>query len=689
MIASPVTLSRFICVVAVALFFSPADRLAHAQTTGTPAAKTNSKDIAMTTTATIKVTAAKTRISPDLFGIFFEDLNYAADGGLYAELIQNRSFEYQATEQPTWNSLSFWEFTERGGAKGMWAVSDSSPVHPNNPHCVQVRSSKTGDGVGLMNPGFDGIPVKSGETYDVSFFARQNYMNQAWAADSGLEGRPMPVVVRLESLDGTVLAEAPLQIAGREWSRFAATLVPNRTDPKARFVLLLKANGMIALDEISLFPRSTFRDRRNGLRSDLAQTVADLKPRFIRFPGGCLAHGDGVSNFYRWKDTIGPIEQRKGQRNIWGYHQSVGLGYYEYFQYCEDIGAKPLPVVPAGVSCQNSDHTPGLGQQCVPIADMPAYIQDLLDLVEWANGPVTSKWGAKRAEAGHPLPFGLEYLGVGNEDHITSGFQERFKMIFDAFKAQHPEITVIGTVGPNHSGSDYDAGWAFGRKLGVPIVDEHYYVAPDWFWDNLNFYDRYKRGTGEVYLGEYAAHDAGRRSTLRAALAEAAYMTALERNGDVVRLASYAPLLARRGHTQWTPDLIYFDNTTICLTPSYFVQKLFGQNAGDEYLQTSIETETSKVLAASTVRDSKSGDTIVKRVSRNDAPVRTTIDFSTLGIKAGPATCTVLAGDPNADNSFGKAPTIVPTTTTLSLEPKYELDLSPHSLTVIRVAPNP
>jgi alpha-L-arabinofuranosidase len=316
---------------------------------------------------------------------------------------------------------------------------------------------------------------------------------------------------------------------------------------------------------------------------------------------------------------------------------------------------------------------------------MPAFIQDVLDLIEWANGPVTSTWGAKRAAAGHPEPFGLEYLGVGNEDHITPGFRERFKMIFDAVKAKHPEIIVIGTAGPNHSGPDYEAGWAFGRELRVPVVDEHYYVKPEWFWDNLNFYDRYERGAGEVYLGEYAAHDTDKRSTLRAAVAEAAYMTAMERNGDVVRLCSYAPLLARRGNTQWTPDLIYFDNNAICLTPSYFVQQMFAQHAGDEYLQTSIDGDSMKLLAASTVRDGRTGDVIVKIVSRSDRPIHATIDLSALGMNASLATCIVLTGDADAVNTLGESPAVSPVATTLNVSPRHEHELPPHSVTVLRI----
>ncbi len=517
------------------------------------------------TKVTVDLNAPGKPISPDLFGIFFEDINYAADGGLYAELIQNRSFEYQATEQPTWNSLSFWELTKRGDGEGSVVVEGANPLHKDNPHYVVLSIGKeVGDGVGLVNPGFDGIPVRAGETYNVSFFARQ------------VAGGPMPVTVRLESKDNQVLGEASLEVAGEEWKRVSAAITPTRADGDARFVLLAKAPGRIALDEVSLFPRKTFHDRPNGLRADLAQLIAELHPKFVRFPGGCLAHGDGLNNIYRWKDTIGPIEQRKGQANIWRYHQSVGLGYFEYFQFCEDIGAKPLPVLAAAVSCQNSDRKPGTGQACLPMEEMPAYIQDVLDLIEWANGPATSKWGAKRAEAGHPESFHLEYLGIGNEDKITPGFKERFTMIYDAIKKAHPEITVVGTVGPAPSGEDFDRGWKIAKELSIPIVDEHYYMSPQWFLDNLGRYDSYDRTKSKVYLGEYAS----RGNTLFNALAEAAYMTTLERNGDIVHLSSYAPLLAKNGHTQWKPDLIYFTNDTVSPSINYHVQKLLWPKCG-------------------------------------------------------------------------------------------------------------
>ena len=526
-------------------------------------------------------------ISPDLVGIFFEDINYAADGGLYAELVQNRSFEYSAVERNDWGPLTGWEEVSRGGARGSLKITDAVPLHPNNPHYIVIETFEAGAGFGLVNRGFDGIPVRAGEQYDIGIFARQLFTGNRWGGSGRLEG-PSRLQVRLESPGGESLAEAELEVSGREWGRRVTTLTAGRSEDAARLVVLSLTRGGVAVDEVSLFPRKTFRNRPNGLRADLAQVIADLKPKFVRFPGGCLVHGYGLGNLYRWQDTVGPVEQRRGQPNIWGYHQSVGLGYFEYFQFCEDIGAKPLPVVAAGVCCQNADHQGGTGQRGLSLGEMPAYIQEVLDLIEWANGPPTSKWGSVRAAAGHPAPFNLQFLGVGNEDHITPVFRERFKMIFDALRKKHPEITVIGTVGPSPDGEDFDNGWKFANELRIPMVDEHYYKSPQWFWDNLERYDRYDRAGAKVYVGEYAAHDDRRRSTLRSALAEAAFLTGLERNGDVVPFASYAPLLGKRGFTQWNPNLIYFSNTQVAPTINYYVQQLFSRHAGDLWFPTTV-----------------------------------------------------------------------------------------------------
>ncbi|MGB3005780.1 MAG: alpha-L-arabinofuranosidase C-terminal domain-containing protein, partial [Chitinophagaceae bacterium] len=551
------------------------------------------------------------KISPDLFGLFFEDINYAADGGLYAEQVQNRSFEYSPTERREWNSLSNWEYIAPGYSYGSISVETASPINTNNLHYIVLNAEHIGkeekhvgpSGVGIKNAGFAGIVVRAGEQYNFSLFAKQ------------FSNKPVTLTVSLQNTKGEILAESSISTSSNYWQKYIGSLTAKASFDTASLVILATTPGKFALDVISLFPEKTFKNRPNGLRADLAQLLADMKPGFIRFPGGCLAHGDGLGNMYRWKNTIGPIEERVEQRNIWGYHQTAGLGYYEYFQFCEDIGAKPLPVLPAAVSCQNSGGTwriGGTGQKAIPLNEMQEYIQEVLDLIEWANGPVTSAWGAKRAAAGHPAPFNLQYVGIGNEDKITPEFEQRFTMIFKAVKEKYPEITVIGTSGPFHSGEDFDKGWKLANNLDVPVVDEHYYTSPEWFISNQYRYDTYNRKEGQVYLGEYASWG----NKLRNAIAEAAFMTALERNGDIVRFSSYAPLFAKNNFTQWKTDMIFFDNVKVSLTPNYYVQKMFAVNAGDIYFSNIVSKDNKDTaLAASCVQNSKTGDIILKLVN--------------------------------------------------------------------------
>jgi alpha-L-arabinofuranosidase len=553
-------------------------------------------------------------------------------------------------------------------------------VHANNPHYVVLNIEEEGrEGVGLINSGFDGIVVRAGEKYNFSFFARQ------------LSDKAIPIVVKLKGKKGNVADSVTFSTDSKEWKKYTATFTATESDDSARLVILGRGKGKLALDMVSLFPQNTFKNRPNGLRADIAQTIADLHPKFMRFPGGCLAHGDGLGNMYRWKNTIGPVEQRVDQRNIWSYHQSVGLGYFEYFQFCEDIGARPLPVVAAGVCCQNAGGTwriGGTGQRGLPPDEMNAWIQDILDLIEYANGPATSTWGAKRAAAGHPEPFHLQYIGIGNEDAQTPVFRERFKMIYDVVKAKHPEITVVGTVGPSPAGSDYEQGWRFANELKVDMVDEHYYEKPEWFLNNLARYDSYDRAASKVYVGEYAAHDIKRKNTLRSALAEAAYMTSLERNGDVVRFASYAPLLGRKGHTQWNPNLIYFNGSQVCPTINYYAQQLFSSNEGDLYFSNIITTglpDTSKAFAASCVKDSKTGDIILKLVNDGAAPVPAKVNLSALGAVNGTANVTTLTGDPMAENSCDGTQNIMPQTTTLAVKKSFTYTAPAYSLVVIRL----
>jgi alpha-L-arabinofuranosidase len=411
-----------------------------------------------------------------------------------------------------------------------------------------------------------------------------------------------------------------------------------------------------------------------------------MKPAFIRFPGGCLVHGDGLGNMYRWKNTIGPIEERKAQRNIWGYHQTLGLGYYEYFQFCEDIGAKPLPVVPAAVSCQNSGGTwrvGGTGQKALPMGEMDEYIQEVLDLIEWANGPVASTWGAKRAAAGHPASFNLQYVGVGNEDKITPEFEQRFKMIYDAVKSKHPEIIVIGTVGPFHSGDDFEKGWQLANQLQVPMVDEHYYTDPRWMIGNQFRYDKYDRNKSKVYLGEYASWG----NKMVNAIAEAAYLTGLERNGDIVKMASYAPLFAKKDFTQWKTDMIFFNNTSVCPTPNYYVQQMFSANNGDLYYGNVVDTDPAadSTLAASCVRDNQTGDIILKLVNAGKIQKDMKVNLGSFKNMNALAVKTVLTGNADAENTLEKPDNVVPVTTDFNVSKNFVYQAPAMSLTVIRI----
>lgn len=637
--------------------------------------------------ATIEVKTNEAKpISEHLIGIFFEDINYAADGGLYAELIQNRDFEYVPTDRgndPKWEGRTAWNLISPAAQSGVvdaaMSIDTVLPIHPNNPHYLELYVQTPGAGV--CNEGFDGIALKQGEKYDLSLFAR-------YPKDKGGN-----ILVRVVDKLGNVCAEASLKITAKDWKQYKATLTALSAVEEGRLEILPQTAGTVHLDMVSLFPQNTFKGRKNGLRADLAQTLADLKPRFVRFPGGCVAHGDGIDNIYDWKGSIGPLEARKPLRNLWGYHQTRGLGYHEYFLFCEDMGAEPVPVVAAGVPCQNSGtcahHSKGeltcMGQQGgIPMEEMPQYIQDVLDLIEYANGDARkTTWGKKRAEAGHPKPFNLKYIGIGNEDMITPVFTERFKMIFDAVKAKYPEVTVIGTTGPFYEGTDYEVGWRLATELGVPMVDEHYYVEPGWMIHNQDYYDRYDRRKSKVYLGEYAAHLPGRPNNVETALAEALYLTAVERNADVVTMTSYAPLLAKDGHTQWNPDLIYFNNTEVRPTVGYYTQQMYGRNAGNEYLASTVQldngrSDVKKRIGTSVVRDGETGDVIVKLVNLLPVEVAAQVRLDT-GVPNPRAVKTVLAGDPKDRHAR-------PVTEDFEVTDKgFDYTLPAYSFTVIRI----
>lgn len=631
--------------------------------------------------ASSKEPAKAIKISPDLFGIFFEDLSYAADGGLYAEMIQNRSFEYTPSDHSAWHSFTSWDFIKKGYGYGTISIETAHPIHSNNPHYVMLDIHEPfHDGIGLVNYGYDGISIKRGETYQLSVYFKS------------LLATPIEIMFTLRGKDNQELGTASFSVSSTAWKKYTAKIIATESFDDSRLELIAKTKGQLVIDMVSLFPEHTFKDRPNGLRADLAQVIADLHPKFMRFPGGCLVHGDGLGNIYRWKNTIDPVEERKTDRNIWNYHQSFGLGYFEYFQFCEDIGAKPLPVVAAGVSCQNSGGTwriGGCGQKALSSEEMDDYIQEVLDLVEYANGPANSEWGSKRAKAGHPEPFNLVYMGIGNEDKITPEFEERYKLIADAVKKKYPNIIVVGTVGPFPDGEDYEKGWDIANKEKIEVVDEHMYKSPDWFWQHLHRYDNYDRNAAKVYIGEFAAHDTGRKNTFRSALSEAAFMTSLERNGDIVAMASYAPMLSNVKHQSWSPDLIYFNNTQILLTANYQVQKLFSNNQGDWYYPNVVELSAANTdsvkFSSSCVIDSETGDVIIKIVNGSDTDLTSLINLATFKKLENLANCSLLKGNPMDENTFEKPDVVYPEEFELSITKKISYKSPANSLTVIRI----
>ena len=515
-------------------------------------------------------------ISTDLWGIFFEDISYSGDGGLNADLVQNGAFEYNRADSIDWSNYSFWRKIVPEGSFAAFGIHDNDPVATENPHYATVEVEHAP--AALDNTGWDGMVFRAGETYDFTAWMRVR-------SESA-----MPVTVSLRGDDGSIIAENTITVSASAWTTYQASLtVPEHGDAGSSVAtqgtlrLAFAGEGVIDLDFVTLEPRTTYRGLKH-FRPDLVEALADLKPRFMRFPGGCITHGLGMDNMYHWDRTIGPVEHRPHNFNLWGYHQSFRIGYYEYLCLCETIGAKPLPVLPAGVSCQNTSQGP------VPVAqeDMPAYIDEVLHLIEFCNGSTATEWGAKRAAMGHPEPFGLEYLGIGNEDLIDDVFKNRFQQIFDAVKAAHPEITVVGTVGPAPSGQDYEQGWAYAREAGIPIVDEHSYQSSSWWFHNLDHYDHTDRKGPKVYLGEYGSWD----TQLINGLSEAAFMGRMELNGDVVHMASYAPLFAKNGHTSWNPDLIYFDNENVYRPYSYWVQQMYATTTADTAWPVSLDGPT-------------------------------------------------------------------------------------------------
>jgi len=627
-------------------------------------------------TLTVGVDHPGARINPAMWGVFFEDINFGADGGLYAELVKNRGFEFP-------DPLMGWMEISPFKAKGELSVRTEDPFAPGNPHYVRIRSEGTAP-YGISNEGFRGIGVRQGEAYDFSAQVR------------GVDGSPK-LSIRLYGSDGAVLDSVDLKGFSGAWGKATATLHPNDTDPKARLAVLVDGKGALDVDFVSLFPEHTWKNRPGGLRADMVQALADMHPGFMRFPGGCIVEGPVLARRYQWKNTIGPIEDRKLLFNRWNneflhrptpdYYQSFGLGFFEYFQLCEDIGAQPLPILNCGMACQFNS-----GELC-PLDDLQPYIQDALDLVEFANGPADSPWGARRAAMGHPAPFHLQMIGIGNEQWGLQYF-DRYARFAKALKDKYPGISLVSAAGPSPDDPRFRLAWTNLRELHADIIDEHCYAAPDWFFSNTHRYDRYDRNGPKVFMGEYAAQSVAtaspkNRNTFLCALAEAAYLTGLERNADVVRMASYAPLFANSEAWQWTPDLIWVDSLRIVRTPSYHVQSLFARNRGDRILPVALggmSAEEKPRTYASATLDEASGEVIVKLVNATARDSVMTVDLGAAAPKGG--TLTVLeASDVAAENTFADPDRVTPRQVPFApSKPRFDVDLPANSFSVLRIA---
>jgi alpha-L-arabinofuranosidase len=608
---------------------------------------------------TIEVQADKpgADINPAMWGIFFEDINFGADGGLYAELVKNRSFEFP-------DPLMGWSKISPSLARGRLSIHDDNPFNAANPHYLRIESEGLAP-FGVSNEGFRGIGVRQGEAYNFSARIRRT--------DGSATLR-----IELYGADGTLLDSARLQEFSSDWKACYTVLHPKDTDAKAKLYVLVDGKGAFELDMVSLFPQKTWKNRPGGLRADMVQVLADLKPGFMRFPGGCIVEGTQLSGRYQWKKTLGPVEERRLLINRWNYEflhrpapdyfQSFGLGFFEFFQLCEDIGAQPLPIVNCGMACQFNS------AELCPMDALSPYIQDAFDLVEFANGAVTTEWGAKRAALGHPEPFNLKMMGIGNEQWGPQ-YIERYERFSQALKQKCPEIALIAAAGPDPGDDRFKFLWSKLRALNADIVDEHCYSQPAWFLANTHRYDAYDRNGPKVFMGEYAAQSVATLSTknrnnLETAIAEAAYLTGLERNADIVRMASYAPLFAHVDAWQWTPDLIWVNNLAVLPTANYYVQQLFSRNRGDKVLPTTLKDEASQTsgttgqasqLFASATRENTSGEIILKVANAANSTTEAEIKLETTTAVAGRAETIVLTGAGGAAmNTFEQPRNVVP-----------------------------
>ena len=565
---------------------------------------------AQKTNLEVDLTKSITKIQPTMYGVFFEDINFAADGGLYAEMVKNRSFEFDAPMMG-WSQPNS-KVHSMNNESGIATPIRTSGNMKNPDFCrVIIKNDK---GYEILNEGFRGMGIKKDAKYNLSLKAA-NHNNAI-----------KKIIIQFVDANKKVLGETSITPSSTAWKDYSTQLIATATEAKAQLKITFEGNGTIDLDMISLFPEETWKNRKNGLRKDIVQLLADLKPGFIRFPGGCIVEGKTLENRYQWKKTVGPVEDRETMINRWNvefknklapdYFQSFGLGFFEYFQLSEDLGAQPLPILSCGIACQYNTG------ELVPMEELDPYVQDALDLIEFANGAVTTKWGKLRADMGHPKPFNLKFIGVGNEQWGPQ-YIERYKVFAEVIKAKYPNMTIVSGSGPSPDGVMFDYGWEELKKLNAEIVDEHYYKNPEWFKENATRYDNYDRKGPKIFAGEYAAHPKGVEDGMKennwlSAVSEAAFMTGLERNADVVHLTSYAPLMAHVDAFQWAPDMIWFDNLASFGTANYYVQRLFSNNKGTDVVAI---TENGKPLTgqndlyASAAKDVDKKELILKLVN--------------------------------------------------------------------------
>lgn len=629
---------------------------------------------------TIAADKVKAHIQPTMYGIFFEDINLAADGGVYAELIKNRSFEFNMP-------LMGWKEQKRDGGDGKTEVINRAVERPENAHFIKSYITTDAGFYGFSNEGFrGGMGVKEGEEYSFSVIAKQE-------GDANVK-----LNIELHGDNDAIIGKAELTPTDKEWNRYSVKFKSSATTPKAQLYVWMRGKGVIDLDMISLFPEHTWKNRPGGLRADLVQKLADIKPGFLRFPGGCIVEGRELNTRYQWKKTIGAVDKRENIINRWNtefkhrpapdYYQTFGLGFMEYFMTAEDIGASPLPILNCGMACEFNT------AELVPLDKLDPYVQDALDLIEFANGDASTKWGKLRTDLGHPAPFNLKMIGVGNEQWGPQ-YVDRWKIFTKAIKTKYPDVKIVSALGPSPDGKEFDLLNTTFRSLGADILDEHYYAPPKWFRDNARRYDNYDRKGPKIFAGEYAAQSVAtvspqNKNNWECALSEAAFMTGLERNADVVNMASYAPLFAHVDGWQWTPNLIWFDNLKSYATPNYYVQQLFSLNKGTDVVPLTLNNEAvagQNDSYATASLDKNTNELVIKFV--NTSTSAQNVSFKITGSKGyqKQATVTTLKADSkDAENSLTAPTAVSPVESTVDISGNtLKLAIEPYSFKIVRL----